>query len=453
MTNYARWSQNPLFWPGQGTFSDDSQVITTSSFGGGLGSISASTGKFIFGISVTSGGNSQIGIFTPGYFLNSTPFSGVALNQANQVFYYQGEIGSNQFTISGSFAGVGYFCIDVGAQTLWISIDGVNWYGAGGTVYTASQVAAGTGGINWGAFPYVSDGMAIFCDANTGQQNFTLINTVAGLGFTPPSGFSIVPPTLTFTPSPFNISNLLGLSWAGNSLSGIGCSFDGGTVTAMGGGTTGSSGVATGSTISDYNIHTAAIQDTTFNTDYTGTSYFQAAPAGPILLSDVDFSGSTTTETWALASSANTLSFALNSNVLAHDGSFGEGDTFSFVNSSGTTLLTASIIYPGGGGVDGTLTVGTFTPIVLTSGADSQTTGSLALSTSGGNIVGDIYFSANGTNYSSSSYTFATGTTVDNVTALHVTRVSTINGRTLRGASVSGTGATAGSTTAIITFM
>ena len=440
MTNYARWSQNPLFWPGQGTFSDDSQIITTSSGGGGLGSISASTGKFIFGISLTGGGNCQIGIFTPGYYLNSTPYSGVALNQANEVFYFQGGSGSNQFTISGSFAGAGYFCIDVGAQTLWISIDGVNWYGAGGTVYTASQVAAGTGGINWGAFPYVSGGMAIFCDANTALQNFTLINTVAGLGFTPPSGFSIVPPTLTFAADLFNISNSLSLSWAGNSLSGLGCSLDGGTVTAMGGGTTGSSGVATGPTISDYNIHAAAIQDTTFKTDYTGESYFQACPSGPPLLSMVDNSvGGSTTETWTLASSANTLSFAINSNVLAHDGSFGEGDTFAFTNSAGGTLLSVSIIYPpSGGGVDGTLTVGSFTPVVLTSGADGQVTGNMTLGVSGGNVVGTLGFTANGTLQSSSSYTFATGTTSDLVSQVLVTPVATLNGRTRRGVSISG---------------
>ena len=104
-------------------------------------------------------------------------------------------------------------------------------------------------------------------------------------------------------------------------------------------------------------------------------------------------------------------------------------------------MLSVSIIYPtSGGGVDGTLTVGSFTPVVLTSGANGQVAGNMTLAVSGSNVVGTLAFTANGTLHSSSSYTFATGTTSDLVSRVLVTPVVTLNGRTRRGVSISGTG-------------
>ena len=446
MTATTRWSANAAIATNiGGTVTSIINNGTTLLLGNGspnagsVAAIKATSGKFIWGLDINMSGAQFAGLWTTSRVLPTAGSDNcIDVNNSSgaKAFLIQSGSVVSTFSISGTTGNNPYYLLDVGAGSAWVTLDGVSFYGAGGTVYNATQVAAGTGGINWGSFPEVSTGQIVLAGTN-GGGTLSILNS--GFPGTVPTGFGPLPTTTDILSiGLFNTGGTVPIHWEGGA-SGLNGSLDGGTFSTLTGTTTGSSGLAIGPTVSDFNIHGIQIQDVTYPIDVTYPTYFQACPSGPPLLSMID-QQNTTTETWSLSSSANTLSFALNSNVINHDGTFGEADTFVFANSSGGTLLPVSIVYSaGGGGVNGTLTVGSNSPIVLTSGADGQVSGNMTLGVSSGNVVGTLAFTANGTLHTSSSYTFATGTTNGLVSEILVTSQSTLNGRTMRGASVSGT--------------
>jgi uncharacterized protein (TIGR02217 family) len=438
MTNYPRWTDSSQV----GSFSNpssDGSTVTCAIGQTSYASISAAAGKFVFGVKANGQYSQNAGLRCAEFFLtggaNSAIFAGQDLTLTK---YNNGSVSS--YSMSGTWASIIYVCYHVDSGLVWLTLGDGNFWGASGTALSAAQVAADTDGINWAGFTGVSDGAGAYGYSGSTAGAWTLLTGAAGFPFTLPSGYGPLPATVSiFSFGLFNVGDALPINWLGAAQSGLNGSLDGGTFSTLSGTTSGSGGTALGPAVSDLDIHYAQLQDATYPLDVTFPGYFQACPSGPPLLSNADVASSSSTETLALTSNANTLSFAINSNVLAHDGTFGEGDTFVFANSAGGTLLPVSIIYPDtGGGVDGTLTVGSFTPVVLTSGANGQVTGNMTLGVSGSNVVGTLAFTANGTLQSSSSYTFATGTTSDLVSQVLVTPVLTLNGRTLRGVSISG---------------
>jgi hypothetical protein len=87
---------------------------------------------------------------------------------------------------SGATAGL---CIDASGKLAWFTLDGVNFYGSGGTVRTASDVAAGTGGFNLATYISASTFYAAVGALDTSGQGYTIQTSLPG-GWSMPSGYS-----------------------------------------------------------------------------------------------------------------------------------------------------------------------------------------------------------------------------------------------------------------------
>ena len=446
MPNYARWSQNPAIpfaWaPGDiTTFSPDGYTVTTYS-DGGVASISAATGKVCFGITTDGDSNLQMGISTAGHFVpgGQTGFNAILLNQALEVGVYIAGVGTHVYNIGGSWGQAVYCFLDCDAGLVWLSTDFVNYYGQSGSVLTAAEVAAGSDGFPWGTYPFYPGGYCTFAgNNNNGTMTFTIVSGQSGFPGTLPAGYTAIPATVQVVSVPtFIPGGALPINWAGGAQTGLDAIINGTTYTLTGQ-TSGYGGLAYGPVVPDYTIQSGLLVDATYGVDAQPFGPVQANPPGTPLLNFVANANSPTTDnlTLPLSSPANVLSFGINDNTLAHNGSFGESHTLSFQNSDGVDLVTVGIIYPPGALTNGTVTVGSFAPVVLSTGANSQVSGSMTLQSTDGEVTGTLTCTANGTVQSSSVYTFSTGSADAAVTQVAVNTLSQGGGVQI-GISVSG---------------
>jgi lysophospholipase L1-like esterase len=77
--------------------------------------------------------------------------------------------------------------IDATAKKIWVTVDGANWYGSGGTARSTADVAAGTGGYGIGSLDPVYG--AVGADQTGGKK---LTKLAAWPWASPPNGYSIL---------------------------------------------------------------------------------------------------------------------------------------------------------------------------------------------------------------------------------------------------------------------
>ena len=438
-TNFARIAQsNPalsIFSNSAAVLNSDGTTISVNA-AGCIAAISG-TGKYVFGIQSNNNNPQQLGIFNAEFFTSdaSVGYSGLSFNQANQVGYYNNSVGSGTlYDIPGSFANIVYYATDMTAKLVWLSVDGVNWYGPSGTARSIADVAAGTDGFLWSAWANTSQGMVVFMNYNGSGGVWVLINGENGFPFNLPSGYSALPATINITSiAQCSIGQPFGFNWIGGSLTNpLQGLLDGSTITLTGS-TTGSGGLAYGPTFTDYLPHSFALIDPDYPVDgifpiVTEVSNLGSAlvNTGPGELSGNDsvtlsISGTGLTGiNFAFQCAGVNLPFATLEPLVSF---YAADNTRVFacgaIISSGTPI-TYSSQWQGNSGAP----LSGF-PSVNGNGDIYLVGGSIALFTNSGNVYGNFYLNANGTTITANNVLLVTGSTSDNIAYATVSMVDT----------------------------
>lgn len=211
-----------------------------------------------------------------------------------------------------------------------------NWNGS----YTDAQIAAGTGLLSLGTgllppfVPFVAlDG--------SGSQSWKIFSSTPHCAFTPISGSAQLPPNsvLTVTGVTCVHGEPAQISWtAGNvpTFGGLQFQLDGGSWNGTNGVESGTSGVATGPTVSNYNVHSLLLREQYNTLDQASATLFTAQVPG-VYLGGGTVQLESGSETFAFSSVAQTLVFE---GVISSTQSLGVSGTGTISISEDTAGVT-----------------------------------------------------------------------------------------------------------------